>query len=303
MPTHIFIDRDVHVYEGDEAAAKVAAHNDLRFWEDGRGVTRVDRERWIEAQAYERRTWMNLNRAVLDDRNRTHLARFFGYRTLAGRHFHRAIELGCGPFTNLRLILEVATAEHVHLLDPLVKVYCDHPLCRYRNGRLGGIGARIGFDALRALRNPRLAVAELATALRIGGARGRRVELEPSSIEDFQTPHRFDLVVMINVIEHCRDVDAVLRKIDEILAPGGTFVFHEAFMSTKELRSTVEDVFDAGHPLRVQRNVVDAFLDGTFDVEFRSEFRDVEDHAGRTFDTTSLFYIGRRRASAAPAAR
>lgn len=299
----IFIDRDVRVFEGDEAAARIAEHNDRRFFQEGRGVARVDQDRWVEAQTYERKTWLERNRSVLDDRNRTHLARFFGYEAVAGRHFHRAIELGCGPFTNLRLILEVATADQVHLLDPLVRDYLEHPLCRYRGGRLGGLGARLGVDALIALRNPRLALAEAATALRIGGLRGRPVELEASSIEDFRTSHRFDLVVMINVIEHCRDLDAVFAKIDELLLPGGTFVFHDAFMSPAGVRATIEDVFDAGHPIRVQRSVVDAFLEPRFDVEFRSEFRDVEEFGGREFDTTSLFYIGRRKDGAAPAPR
>jgi SAM-dependent methyltransferase len=302
MSKQIFIDGDTRVFEGEEAAARLAQRNDGRFYEPDRGVARVDHERWLEAQRYERKTWMEHNRSALDDRNRQHLERFFGYRALAGRHFERAIELGCGPFTNLRLILQVASAGRIHLLDPLVRDYVDHPLCRFRGGRLGGLRLP-PLASLLALRTPRVALSELAGALRAGGVLGRPVQLEATSIEDFRTEQRFDLVVMINVIEHCRDVDAVLRKVDEILLPGGTFVFHDKFMSPAGVRATLEDVYDAGHPIRIQRGVVDAFLEPRFHLEFRAEFRDVDEFGGLQFDTTSVYFVGRRRSEAEPAAR
>jgi SAM-dependent methyltransferase len=304
VPKHIFIDGDTRVFEGDEASALLANRNDRRFYEEGRGVARVDRERWLEAQRYERTTWMERNRGAVDDRNREHLARFFGYQALAGRHFERAIELGCGPFTNMRLILQVAAATHVHLLDPLIRDYAHHPQCRFRGGRLGGLRATaLNLDSLLALVNPRVALSEVAASLRVGGVLGRPVQLEATGIEDFHTDHRFDLLVMINVIEHCRDLDAVLRKIDELLLPGGTFVFHDKFMSAAGVRATVEEVYDAGHPIRVQRGTLDAFLDPRFDVEYRAEFRDTDEFGGRQFDTTSVYFVGRRRGEAEPTAR
>lgn len=303
MANRIFIDSDAHVFQGDEASERLARRSDTRFYEPGRGVARVDRERWEEAQRYERTTWMKLNRGALDDRNRAHLRRFFGYEALAGRRFERAIELGCGPFTNLRLILQVASARSIHLLDPLIRDYVDHPQCRYRGGRLGGVLRAPTLESLLAWRRPWQMIAELADAERVGGLRGVPVQLEASTIEDFRTAERFDLVVMINVIEHCRDLDAVLAKIDELLAPGGTFVFHDKFMTADGVRRTLEDVYDAGHPIRVQREVVDAFLAERFELEFRSEFHDQDEFAGVPLETSSVYFIGRRRSGAGPTQR
>lgn len=301
--TKIFIDRDVRVFEGDEASKRLAAKTDASFYEPDRGVARVDQARWDEAQHYERKTWMERNRGALDDRNRAHMRRFVGYETLAGRRFERAIEVGCGPFTNLRLILTVATAKRVHLLDPLIRDYVSHPQCRYRGGRLGGILRAPAPESFLAWTRPWVALPELIDAVRIGGLGGVPVQLEASSIEDFQTQERFDLVVMINVIEHCRDLDAVLAKIDEILAPGGIFVFHDKFLSPEGVRRTLENVYDAGHPIRVQRDVIDAFLAPRFDVEFRSECHDVDVFAGVTFDATAVYFIGRRRRASDATAR
>ncbi len=292
MPNRIFIDSDVRVFEGDEAATRLASRNDARFYQPGRGVARVDRDRWLEAQTYERNTWMKRGRDARDDRNREHMARFVGYRSLAGRHFNRAIELGCGPFTNLRFILGAATIDHVHLLDPLALDYVKHPHCRYRGGKLGGV-RRAGLDS--GWRNLRFAFSELAASIRAGGIRGRAVEIHATPIEDLETAVRFDLVVMINVIEHCRDIDAVFGKIDEILTPGGFFVFQDKFLSPGNVQEVLADVYDAGHPLRLQRSIVDEFLDARFDVEFRSEFRDANRFAGRSWETTAVYFVGRRR--------
>lgn len=303
MANRIFIDDDAHVFEGEEASERLARRSDTRFYEPGRGVARVDRERWEEAQRYERTTWMKLNRGALDDRNRAHRSRFFGYETLSGRRFERAIELGCGPFTNLRLILQVASAKQIHLLDPLIRDYVTHPQCRYRGGRLGGVLRTPTLESLLAWRRPWRMVAELVDAERVGGLLGVPVHLEASTIEDFQPTERFDLVVMINVIEHCRDIDAVLAKVDQLMAPGGIFVFHDKFMSAAGVRRTLEDVYDAGHPIRVQREVVDGFLARRFEPEFRSEFHDEDEFAGVPLQTTSLYFIGRRRSETEPTQR
>lgn len=290
----LFVDRDVRVHRGEDAARLLAETNDLRFYEAGRGVLRVDRERWMDAQRYERRTWMELSLRASDDRNRDHVARFGGYQALRGIPFRRAIELGCGPFTNLRYILDVATVTEVHLLDPLVLDYVRHPLCRYRTGRLGGLPGPAGTWRLLTSGNPLRQALELANGIRIGGLRGRPVHLEPSTIEDYATEHRFDLVVMINVIEHCRDVNLVLEKIDRLLEPGGFLVFHDRPWKPEALEPTLATLYDAGHPLRVGRNVIDEFLDRRFAPLSRVEVAD-EEVEGVRLPRTALYFIGRKK--------
>lgn len=293
-PRSLFVDRNLDVHRGAEATSLLKDTNDLRFYEPGRGVVRVDARRWNEAQRYERKTWMELNLRASDDRNREHMARFGGYEALRGIPFRRAIELGCGPFTNLRYILDVARVAEIHLLDPLILEYVLHPLCRYRTSRLGGVPGPIGAWHLLTSGNPFRQALELLNDIRVGGLRGRPVHLEASSIEDFSTEHRFDLIVMINVVEHCRDLDQVLERIDQLLEPGGVLVFHDRLWDPASLEPTLATLYDAGHPLRVGRGVIDEFLGGRFQVMSRVDSADGEDAEGIHLPRTAVYFIGRK---------
>ena len=133
----IFVDENRQIFRGEKALRLIRERGETKV--DARvGMVRVPTERWQEAQRYERRTWME-GRATLTDRNEEHEDFFAGYRPLQGLRFQHAIELGCGPFTNLRKILLRCKCEAIDLLDPLADSYLNHPYCRYRRGRLGGV--------------------------------------------------------------------------------------------------------------------------------------------------------------------
>jgi SAM-dependent methyltransferase len=219
---------------------------------------------------------MELNRSAQEDRNRVHAARFAGYEALAGRRFERAIELGCGPFTNLRLAMEVADLGEVHLLDPLARDYLSHPGCRYRNGTLA---AEPRWPHALARRNV-----------------ARPVTVEACAIEEYRPAGRFDLVVMVNVLEHCFDAPAVLARIDELLAPGGTFVFHDTFIAPARLLEVMTSLYDAGHPIRLDRGLVETWLAGRFEPAWRAEVRETERVAGLELPLELAYFIGRRLA-------
>ena len=289
-PAPLFVDRDVQVFEGEAARERLERTNDARFVDGDLGVVAVDDARWREAQAYERRTWMEIGLSAADDHNREYLQWFEDYAPLRGRHFERAIELGCGPFTNLRLILQVARARRVHLLDPLAEDYLRHPHCRYRGRRLGG--ALSGLRSLgRSWRGPLGGLGEAIDALRTGGLAGVPVEIEAVPIEGFRTGHRFDLVVMINVLEHCRDARAVFGKIEEILSPGGVLVFHDRLWAPDEIQRTISQLYDAGHPLRVGRDLAMEFV-GRFRPILRTERKVVDVEEGIRLERTALSFIG-----------
>jgi SAM-dependent methyltransferase len=290
----LFVDSEVRVFEGEEARQRLAETNDGRFLEGARGVVRVDRERWTEAQRYERRTWMENERLAADDHNREYLLPFRGYEALRDATFERGIELGCGPFTNLRLILERTRVREIHLLDPLIPDYLHHPFCRYRGARLGGIGAVLPGAMSRLRSAPRGLLAEMWNLVRIGGLRGRPVELHPTAIEDLRPGRAFDLVVMINVLEHCRDADEVFSKILEILAPGGVLVFRDRLWDPGELTRTIRTLYDAGHPLRVGRSAAEPFL-AHFDPIHRQDDHVVDVEDGLRLERTAVSFIGRKR--------
>src|SRR5581483_9230142 len=106
---------------------------------------RVDDERWRRAQEAElalwqawsagsgwrRRVWplvrpllaaVGSDRGTGDDWNRWWAEQFDGYSFL-GNELGEIIELGCGPFTNVRHILRGRTASRVVCSDPLARHY------------------------------------------------------------------------------------------------------------------------------------------------------------------------------------
>lgn len=294
-PTRIFIDEQVDIYEGEQAAALINERfdNEAALVDAARGVTRVDHERWQEAQRYEKRTWLTKSRNTATDRNEFHREHFANYSPLNGVVFQRGIELGCGPFTNMRLLLEHCDVREVHLLDPLLNDYLTHPFCQYRNGRFGGLLKDV--HPLRALRHPVTFARSRLDSFCVGGLRGRPVTLHASMIETYVPQTRFDLVVMVNVIEHCQDIDVVFRKVVDLLTPDGVFVFADKLYEAAEVKRLASVLYDAGHPLRVDRSVVTDFLGNHFQPLLRAEYAEEQTFRGLTLRNDDLYFIGRRR--------
>jgi SAM-dependent methyltransferase len=248
----VFISADASVTRGSAAAELIASKNDEAY-ASPEGIVRVDRARWQEAQRYEETTWMVRGRAATDDRNLQHLERFDEFQALEGRRFRSAIEVGCGPFTNLRLILPRVTVDEIDLLDPLIERYLTHPNCTYRSLTLGG----------------------------------KPVRTFASALEDFQPDRTYDLVVMINVIEHCFDATVAFAKVLDLLEPDGVFVFQDKLYAAESIEPG--RVYDAGHPLRVRGEIIDAFL--------RDSFASIFEHRVDASETElpMLYFIGARR--------
>jgi SAM-dependent methyltransferase len=219
----LFIDKEVTELRGQEALLKIQEKGRNRVVTNF-GVTQVNEDRWKEAQYYERRTWMNLHRHVNSDHNQENLQDLDNCSFLKGMTFSSIIELGCGPFTNLRLILPMIVANQITLLDPLLNEYLTHPHCSYLGGYL--YGHIINCVAL--------------------------------PIEEYQTTKKFDLVIMINVLPHCKDAYKVIGTIDNLLNPGGMLVFHEPCVNMNIL----PHLYDAGHPLAVTYKFLMDFLNG-----------------------------------------
>lgn len=294
-PKPLYIDENITIHEGEDAAALLRSQTARQAVDPERGLAQVDRARWEEAQRYERRTWMENARRFASDRNEYHRERFANYAVLQGRHFQRGIELGCGPFTNLRLILEHCRIQHVHLLDPLLSAYLTHPFCKYRRGRFGGLLNENLMRLFSYLRRPGQVWRFKQNDYRVGGWSGRPAALHPTMIESFQTDQRFDLVVMINVLEHCQDALAVLAKIDEILLPGGLLVYHDKLYHAQEVQALLQRLYDAGHPLRVDRSVVDEFLNRRFRSWMRAEYWVETEFRGAPLSYAELYYIGQKQ--------
>lgn len=254
--TKVFVSADRQIVFGPQAEDLLQQKNDVKYLTED-GVVQVDRVRWEEAQAYERMTWMSAGVGARDDRNMEHSERFKGYEVLRGRRLPHVIELGCGPFTNARLVLpRLAHCADVTLLDPLVDSYLGHPNCTYVSGELCGV--------------PVTTVA--------------------SSIEDFEPAHTYDLLILVNVLEHCFNVPCVFDMVISALRPGGILVFADCMLRPEDLPRAVENRYDSGHPIRLSADYVTAFLHGSFRTLFEQVYEGLYSQTNRM----DLYFIGER---------
>lgn len=289
----IFIDEEINIYEGEQAAALIHAKADLEVSDASRGIVHVSWERWQEAQRYEKKTWLEIEVGADSDRNEYHQEHFANYAPIRGLAFRRGIELGCGPFTNTRFILEQCNINEIYLLDPLLQDYLNHPFCRYWGSRLGG--SLKDFTRLNVLRRRKQVLRNLKNAHRIGGLMGKQVYLESLPIEMYKPNVTFDLVVMVNVIEHCQDAEVIFKKILEFLDPGGIFIFADKLYRAEEVQRLSSILYDAGHPLRIDRSVIDDFLNQHFDSLMHAEYFVEQNFRGIELDRYELYFIGKKR--------
>jgi SAM-dependent methyltransferase len=212
------------------------------------GLSSVDKDRWKRAQQWELDFWrraqvktgwkkvafklarpvlaaIQSRRATGDDWNHWWAEQFDHYSFLPD-HVGDYIELGCGPYTNTRLVMKGRTADRVVCSDPLAEEYLKF------EGRW------------------------LADAARKG-----KVEIDAHAIEELPfAPGTFDCVVIINVLDHVMDADACMRTAIGLLKPGGYFIFGQN-LANPEMRGKHE-WFEEGHPIRATAEDVDGYLQG-----------------------------------------
>lgn len=109
-------------------------------------------------------------------------------------------------------------------------------------------------------------------------------------VEDCDTPHRFDLVTMWMVAEHIVDPERVVKRITELLKPGGTLVLYTPHKWAP--MSVVASVlpFWLHHPLK--RLIWDAQARDTFPTAYKmNTHRDLTKHTSRNGLQESYFRI------------
>jgi cyclopropane fatty-acyl-phospholipid synthase-like methyltransferase len=144
------------------------------------------------------------------------------------------------------------------LLDPLIDEYLNHPNCSYENKQLSG------FE--------------------------NRVKTMPLPIEAFETNQIYDLVVVINVLEHCFSAPKFFKRIKSITAKDGFLIFHDKLIPNQKIGQFTENIYDSGHPLRVADEVMTDFLHGNYITLFENRV-DIPSPIG---DFDSIYFIGRK---------
>lgn len=228
-------------------------------------VTKVSKERWLKAQEFELTVWQRRNSRynvlismlmrgfgfknikVGDDWNSWWYEQFDSYKIIPNR-LGNAIELGCGPYTNIRLIWKNRTIDHVVCSDPLASHYIGFKRCW-----LASEYAR------------------------------RTISLDTHPAEEcpFANDY-FDLVIMTNVLDHVQDALACLNTAIRITKPTGYLVIGQDLSDEADVTTILEDV---GHPILLHHEDIDKHLLGIFEPKLykilrREEGRNPQAHYG-----------------------
>jgi SAM-dependent methyltransferase len=241
---------------------------------------RVSEEHWREAQAWEEAAWVNTQRMrarwgknliwkVLswlrlvpkyrgEDWNAWWRAKFDDYRFLPAS-VDNAIEVGCGPYTNIRQIMERCRPRRLVLSDPLIRTYIHFKLAfvadYYRNA--------------------------FAT-------------LDDHPIEELPFKDGFfDLVVMINVLDHVRDARLCMDRVVAATKPGGWLIIGQDLTSEEDLKVLKDDPGLVGHPIKLKAEWFDPWLDVGFEPAIRRVLPREQGREPRNHYAT-LIFAGRK---------
>lgn len=294
MDKHIFIDEQGNIIQGKKAKIRLEKTSDAAFL-NGKGISAIPKERWAVAQSYEKHTWTVTAAHSTEDRNYDHYLNFDGYKTLNGMRFDHAIELGCGPFTNLRYIMRACEIKKCTLLDPLIESHLHHRNCTYTKTYLRGeekpLYRRLSSSFfLRMMRRLLKYVAPeyLFSTLPVN-------EIISKPIEEMPAHSRYDLAVLINVIEHCYHIDLIFNNIKKILKRDAIFIIHDKYYAHSDIAREAHKKYDAGHPLRVDMTVLDNFLDENFTCLYKKVARKEEIVDELDFSHDVFYFIGKYR--------
>jgi SAM-dependent methyltransferase len=213
---------------------------------------KVSQERWAAAQQWERLHWIGAQEArarfgknylwrVLsafglvpkyrgDDWNKWWKREFDDYAFLPPT-VDNALEAGCGPYTNLRLILERCRPKHIALSDPLIRTY---------------VKFKLTF------------VAELY--------RKSACILDDHPLEELPfADNYFDLAIMINVLDHVRDARLCMRNLIRVTKPGGVLILGQDLSCDEDAEALRQDQGAVGHPIKLSREWFDDYLNKGFE--------------------------------------
>lgn len=290
----LYVDDNRQIYQGEEAKKKLQENSDFKYADADNGVMKVSEDRWKQAQKYEENCWFE-SLSAADDRNYQHYLTFNEYKVIAGKKFEYAIELGCGPFTNLRVISTVTDIKKIDLEDPLIGKYLNHPNVRYTKDYLRTGDFALDTFLIKAIRKTaRLLSNQVANKISVS----KKIPIDTLhnvAIEDMPTNKQYDLVVIINVIEHCKNIERIFQVIKLICKPGTIFIFADKKYYGKEVYEMLKDkYYEAGHPLMVDFSVIKSFLDQNFKPLFEKTITEKGEEDSLEIEFETFYYIGEK---------
>lgn len=205
-------------------------------------------EIWKEAQKWEEAHWVNAQRARAkyaknwiwkamslfgvvpkhrgDDWNIWWKKQFDNYTFLPTK-VDNVIEVGCGPYTNVRLMLDKCEMKHMVLSDPLIRTYVKFKLTFVRDM----------YDKAECT-------------------------LDDHPLEELPfKSDNFDLAVMINVLDHVRDANACMENFFRVVKPGGIVVFGQDLSREEDSEALLADKGLVGHPIKLHETWFEPWIE------------------------------------------
>ncbi|MGH8010357.1 MAG: class I SAM-dependent methyltransferase [Candidatus Binatia bacterium] len=208
----------------------------------------VDEKRWQRAQEWELAFWLREQKppiwkriglgvlgpllrplgsplATGDDWNLWWREQFDNYEFLP-RDLGDYIELGCGPYTNTRLIVKGREARRIICSDPLAREYLNFKKRWLARAHEKGL-----------------------------------VTIDSHAIEELTlSPQSFDTVVLINVLDHVLDAERCMEIATGLLRPGGYLIFGQDLADPASFGNREYEWFEEGHPIRLTAEDVSPWL-------------------------------------------
>jgi SAM-dependent methyltransferase len=198
-------------------------------------ITKIDSNRWKQAQKFELSfAHRNVNKG--DDHNYWWRKQFENYQVLRNLEFPNVLEVGCGPHTNVRMILPFIKFQNLFLEDPLIHAY---------------LGLKKTFHFAWPLKMfPSVEVTRLHKKYRAS----LLIEpLEELSLSD----ESIDLCICINVLDHVQDTDMCIQQMRRVTKKEGIIILGQDLSNEEDMMLCPESWVDAGHPIKID----DVYLD------------------------------------------
>jgi ubiquinone/menaquinone biosynthesis C-methylase UbiE len=212
----------------------------------------VSEDKWNIAQNWERKHWINeqkelgkygkniawrilsilgmVERYRGDDRNQWWAKAFDNYNFLP-KNVNNAIEVGCGPYTNWRLIQNMCKPSYLFLSDPLIRTYI-----------------KFKRTYLRDMYNKGMCC----------------IDAHPLEELPFAEEY-FDVAVMINVLDHVMNPDTCMRNLLRVVRRGGIVIIGQDLTNAEDLAKHPEGL-QIGHPITVDEEWFKTYLENEYNV-------------------------------------
>ncbi len=203
-------------------------------------ITKVDTERWRAAQKFELEFAQHAVNSG-DDYNYWWYSAFKNYEPVHGLMLENVLEVGCGPHTNVRLILPHIQYKNLWLEDPLIRSYLQLRR-RIRKFRIFSMYSRTAATELIQEKHA--------------------IPLSEPMEELSLTDESMDLCICINVLDHVRDADLCFQQMHRVLRKNGILIIGQDMSNTEDMQLCPESWTDIGHPIKMDIQDLDSQTQG-----------------------------------------